>query len=53
MPHINWTFRCVHWHQKHATLRRKSKTCWLRMRIMCPGWATCLSADCYFSELSL
>jgi len=25
---------------------------WLRIRIMCPSGATCLSADCCFSELA-
>ena len=32
---------------KHAALRRKSKD-WL-----CPSGATCLPADCCFSELAL
>ena len=34
-------------------LRVRAKTGWLRIRIMCPSGATCLSADCCFSELSL
>ena len=38
---------------KHAALRRKSKTGWLGIRRMCPSGATCLSADCCFSELAL
>ena len=38
---------------KHAALRRKAKTGWLGIRIMCPGGAICLSADCFFSELAL
>ena len=38
---------------KHAALRRKSKTGWLGIRIMCPSGATCLSAECCFSELAL
>jgi hypothetical protein len=29
------------------------KTDWLRIRIMCLCGATCLSADCCFSELVL
>jgi hypothetical protein len=33
---------------KYAALRRKSKH-----RIMCPSGATCLPADCCFSELAL
>ena len=39
---------------KHVALRSKSKD-WLGLgiRIMCPSGVTCLSADCYFSELSL
>ena len=38
---------------KHAALWRKSKTGWLRIRIMCPSGVTCLPADCCFSELTL
>ena len=38
---------------KHAPLRRKRKTGWLGIKIMCPSGATCLSADCCFSELAL
>jgi hypothetical protein len=38
---------------KHAALRRKSKTGWLGIRIMCPSGATFLSADCCFNELAL
>ena len=34
---------------KHAALRRKG----IRIRIMCPSGATCLPADCSFSELAL
>jgi hypothetical protein len=30
-----------------------AKTGWLGIRIMCPHGATCLSADCCFSELPL
>jgi hypothetical protein len=30
-----------------------AKTGWLRIRIMCPSGATCLPADCCFSELAL
>jgi hypothetical protein len=36
---------------KHAALRRK--TGWLRIRIMCPMRATCLSADCCFNGLAI
>ena len=32
---------------RHAVLRKKSKV--LGIMIMCPSWATCLSADCCFS----
>jgi hypothetical protein len=32
---------------RHAVLRKKSKA--LGIMIMCPSWATCLSADCCFS----
>ena len=38
---------------KHTTLRRKSKTGWLGIRIMCQSVATCLSTNCCFSELAL
>jgi hypothetical protein len=34
-------------------LEDRAKTGWLRIRIMCPSGATCLFADCYFSELAL
>jgi hypothetical protein len=30
-----------------------AKTCWLGIGIMCPSGATCLFADCWFSELAL
>jgi hypothetical protein len=33
---------------RHAVLRKKSKA--LGIIIMCPSWATCLSADCCFSD---
>ena len=36
---------------KHAALRRKSKTGWLGIRIMCQSGTTCLSAEFCFSEL--
>ena len=26
---------------------------WLGIRMMCPSGTTCLSADCYFSEIAL
>jgi len=38
---------------KHAALRRKSKTGWFGIRIMCTSGATCLAADCCFSDLAL
>jgi hypothetical protein len=38
---------------KHAELRRRSKTGWFGIRIMCPSGATCLPVDCCFSELAL
>ena len=38
---------------KHAALREREKTEWLGIRIMCQRGATCLSADCCFSELAL
>jgi hypothetical protein len=38
---------------KHAALRKRAKTGWLGIRIMCPTGATCLSAGCCFSELAL
>jgi hypothetical protein len=38
---------------KHATQRRKSKSGWLRIRIMSPSWAIYLSAECCFSDLTL
>ena len=34
-------------------LGERAKTGWLRIRIMCPNGATCIFADCYFSELAL
>ena len=34
-------------------LGERTKTSWLGIRIMCPSGATCLSADCCFSELAL
>ena len=38
---------------KHTALRRKSKkTGWLGIRVMCPSGATCLPADCCFSEIA-
>jgi len=30
----------------------RAKIGWLGIRIMCPIWAMCLSADCCFSELA-
>jgi hypothetical protein len=39
---------------KHTALRRKNRYIgWLGIRIMRPSGATCLSADCCFSELAL
>jgi hypothetical protein len=34
-------------------LGERAKTGWLGIRIMCPSGATCLPADCCFSELAL
>ena len=31
----------------------RARTGWLEIRIMCPSGATCLPADCCFSELAL
>ena len=31
----------------------RAKTGWLGIRMMCPSGATCLTADCCFSELAL
>ena len=36
-----------------AALRERAKTGWFEIRIMCPSGATCLPADCCFSELAL
>jgi hypothetical protein len=38
---------------KHTALRKRAKTGWLGIRIMCPSGATCLPADCCFSEVAL
>ena len=38
---------------KYAALRRKAKTGWHGIRIMCQRGATCLPADCCFSELAI
>jgi hypothetical protein len=38
---------------KHTVLRRKSKVWLARNQIMCQSRATCLPADCCFSELAL
>ena len=35
---------------KHAALRSKSKTGWLRIKIMCLSGGICLPADCCFSK---
>ena len=37
---------------KHTELTRNQTGCF-GIRIMCPSGATCLSADCCFSELAL
>ena len=37
----------------HTALKRKSKYCWLVIRMKCPSMASYLSADCCFSEPSL
>ena len=36
-----------------STKEKEQKIGWLRIRIMCPNEATCLSADFCFSELVL
>jgi len=38
---------------RYAALGKRAKTAWLGIRIMCPSGATCLPADCCFSELAL
>jgi len=38
---------------KHTTLRRKTKTGCLRIRVICPSGALYLSTNCCFSELAL
>ena len=38
---------------KHAALRRKIKTGWFGIRIICLSGATCQSMDCCISELAL
>ena len=38
---------------KHTALRRKRKTGWLGIGIMCPSELTCLPTDCCFSWLAL
>jgi hypothetical protein len=38
---------------KHTALRSKNKDWMLRIRITCLSEATCLYADCSFSELAL
>ena len=38
---------------KHTALRRKNKDWLARIQDMCPSGATCLSADCCFSNLAL
>jgi hypothetical protein len=35
---------------KHAALRKSAMTGWLGIRIMCQSGATCLAADCCFSD---
>ena len=37
---------------KHAALRERAKTGWLGIIKMCSSGATCLFADCCFSELA-
>ena len=38
---------------KAHSIKENEQTGWLVIRIMCPRGATCLSADCCFSELAL
>ena len=37
----------------HAALRRRTKTGWLGICLMCPSGAPCLSANCCFNKLAL
>ena len=43
----------VAYNANHAVLKRKRKTGWLGIRIICPSGARCISADCCFSDLAL
>jgi hypothetical protein len=36
-----------------VTFPIRAKTGWLGIRIMCPSRATCISTNCYFSELAI
>ena len=44
---------CLFSAKYRALKRERAKTGWLRIGIMCPSGATCLSVDCCFSELAL
>ena len=44
---------CCFFTKDAALKRERAKTGWLGIRIMCQSVATCLSADCCFSELAL
>ena len=39
--------------QSTQHLGERTKTSWLGIRILCPSGASCLSADCCFSELAI
>ena len=38
---------------KHAALAVRAKTGWLGIRILCLNGATCLHADCCFSDIAV
>ena len=46
-------WKCLSDFLHHTCRQNSSKTGWLEIRIMCQSWATCLPADCCFSELAL
>ena len=48
---INWVFVASPLSMDHE--EERAKTGWLGIRIMWPSGATCLPADCCFSELAL
>ena len=48
----NYTIGMCCFSSKHASLRRKTKTGWVGIRVMSPNGLTCLSVNCYFSGTS-